>query len=215
MKSYLDNLRPFEKRLVVGVAVMLFVVLNVTFVRPHFSDWNRMQNRMKDAQWKLERFGKEIEQIPAYTQQIDSLVGESQDVPPEEQAAEFTRAVALQAGESQVSMVGTQPMSTRTNQFFLELTQNLSVQSKEENLVDFLYKLGAGGSLIRVRGLTLRPDVPRHQLNANITLVASYQKKTITPAAPKRTPPATGRTTASAAPPAASGKTARSTSRLP
>ena len=72
MKSYLDNLRPFEKRLVVGVAVMLFVVLNVAFVLPHFSDWNRVQNRMADAQWTLEKFIKEIEQIPAYTNQINS-----------------------------------------------------------------------------------------------------------------------------------------------
>ena len=40
MTSYLDrlNLRPFEKRLVVGVGAVLFVVLNAWFVVPHFSD---------------------------------------------------------------------------------------------------------------------------------------------------------------------------------
>ena len=41
MKTYLDNLRPLEKRVVVGVAVMAFVVFNLWFVVPHFSDWEQ------------------------------------------------------------------------------------------------------------------------------------------------------------------------------
>jgi hypothetical protein len=215
MKSYLDDLRPFERRLVVGVAAMLFVVLNVAFVFPHFADWKRMQNRMLDGQWTLDRFAKEIGQMPAYTNQIASLIGESQDVPAENQAAEFSRAVARQAAESLVSMVGTQPMSTKTNQFFLELSQNLSVQSREEHLVDFLYRLGSGSSVIRVRGLTLRPDVPRQTLNANVTLVASYQKNAPAPTAPKGLAPAAKRPAAASTPAPATGKKATSTSKSP
>jgi hypothetical protein len=42
--------------------------------------------------------------------------------------------------------------------------------------VDFLYKLGSGASMIRVRGLELQPDPPHQHLTANIGLVASYQK---------------------------------------
>ena len=47
MTSYLDrlNLRPFEKRLVVGVGAVLFVVLNAWFVFPHFSDLARPRRR--------------------------------------------------------------------------------------------------------------------------------------------------------------------------
>src|SRR6185503_13966865 len=41
---------------------------------------------------------------------------------------------------------------------------------------DFLYNLGLSSSQIRVRALSVRPDTPRQQLNANITLVANYKK---------------------------------------
>jgi len=42
--------------------------------------------------------------------------------------------------------------------------------------VDFLYKLGSDASMIRVRDLELQPDPPRQKLNANVRLIASYQR---------------------------------------
>ena len=42
--------------------------------------------------------------------------------------------------------------------------------------MDFLYRLGAGGSLIRVRDLSLSPDPTGIKLSSQITLVASYPK---------------------------------------
>src|SRR5208282_4286945 len=70
-----------------------------------------------------------------------------------------------------------------TNEFFVEQVQNISVTATDEQLVDFLYKLGSGASMIRVRDLDLQPDGAHTRLNANIQLVASYQKN---PAAPSR-----------------------------
>jgi hypothetical protein len=58
----------------------------------------------------------------------------------------------------------------------VEQVQNITVLATEEQLVDFLYKLGTGASMIRVRDLELQPDQPRQRLVANIKLVASYQK---------------------------------------
>ena len=49
------NLRPFEKRLVVAVGVVLFVVLNAWFVFPHFSDLGVAQERRVDAFKKIDR----------------------------------------------------------------------------------------------------------------------------------------------------------------
>ena len=80
---------------------------------------------------------------------------------------------------------------THTNEFFVEQVQNISVTATDEQLVNFLYKLGSGASMIRVRDLELQPDNAHQHLNANIRLVASYQKKPMkaTPApAPGRAP---------------------------
>ena len=66
---------------------------------------------------------------------------------------------------------------TRTNDaFFVEQIQNINVTATDEQLVDFLYKLGSDASMIRVRDLELQPDPPHQKLNANIKLVASYQR---------------------------------------
>jgi hypothetical protein len=46
----------------------------------------------------------------------------------------------------------------------------------DDQLVDFLYKLGSDASMVRVIDLELQPDGAHQHLNANIRLVASYQK---------------------------------------
>jgi hypothetical protein len=177
MNNYLDrlNLRPFEKRLVVGVAAMVFVVMNIWFVLPHFSDWSSTQRRMAKAQKTLADFQAEIRQMSSYQRMLKESSREETDVPAEDQAVQFQRAVQNQSIESRVELTS-QRVTSRTNQFFLELSQNISVTSGEQELVDFLYNLGAANSLIRVRDLSLHTDMARMKLSAIIKLVASYQK---------------------------------------
>ncbi len=177
MSGYWNNLRPFEKRVFVGVTAMLFIVFNLWFVFPHFSDWGKVQARMSTAQQKLDTFNKEIRQTASYSNRVWELEGQGLAVPPEDQSIHFLRAVQAQALQSKIGGVNYGAQQLRTNQFFLELSQNIGMTCGETELVDFLYNLGAGTSLIRVRDLTLKPDVPRQQLSAQIKLVASYQKK--------------------------------------
>jgi hypothetical protein len=66
--------------------------------------------------------------------------------------------------------------NSRTNESFVEQTQQISVQSGEPQLVNFLYNLGNGNSMIRVKDLSLRPEANRMSLGGTITLVASYQR---------------------------------------
>jgi hypothetical protein len=178
LKKYFDSLRPFEKRVVVGVGLALFAVLNFWFVFPHFSDMSQMANRREAALTKLAKYQAARNLIPSYKSQISKLTSDGgPDVPSEERKDEFLRTINTEEGRSGVSQINGSKISTRTNNaYFLELSQTISVQSSETNLVDFLYNLGAGSSLIRVRGLNLRPDPPRNQLSADVTLVASYQK---------------------------------------
>jgi hypothetical protein len=66
--------------------------------------------------------------------------------------------------------------------------QTVAIVSGEQQLIDFLYNLGTGNSLIRARDLSVHPDQPHQQLNTTITLVASYQKKLKKPTANIQTP---------------------------
>lgn len=179
MKKYLARLNSTERRFVVGVFVVVFIVINLLFIWPRFKDWDAVKVQMRKAQNNLQTFQKEISQKASYEKLVRELENESAPVPPEDQVTEFLRTIQMQATRSGVTVSRNTPQPTTTNQFFLELAQSLSIQSGEPQLVDFLYQLGAGTSMIRVRGLTLRPVEPqRYQLSANITLVASFQKST-------------------------------------
>jgi hypothetical protein len=180
MSTYWNGLKPFEKRVVVGVGALFFVFLNFIFVIPHFSDLSAVHNRMAEAQRKLARYENELSQTNTYVAGLREFERENSDVPAEEQSLQFANAVNAQAGQSGVHIVSNSHINTQTNQFFLEKSQSLSVQSGEQQLVDFLYNLGSGNSQIRVRDLSVRPDPPRQQLVAQVKLVASYQKRATT-----------------------------------
>jgi hypothetical protein len=205
MTSYLDrlNLRPFEKRLVVGVGAVLFLVLNAWFVVPHFSDLGEAKKRRADALEKMKIWQVEIDQKAKYEAGISKLVKEGQEVQAEDQVNQFARTIQEQQARSGTGNGNLGRTTTRTNQFFLELTAPVTFQSGEAQLVDFLYSLGSGNSLIRVGDLTLRPDPPRQQLSGTVKLVASYQK----------TPPKKAAT--SAGPASANAKMATTTTKRP
>jgi Tfp pilus assembly protein PilO len=194
MTGYLDrlNLRPFEKRLVVGVGAMFFLVLNAWIVFPHFSDLSEAKERRAAALKKLDTWQAEIDQARKYQAGINKFVKEGKEVPPEDQQNQFARTIQNQQVQSGVGIQNFGRTTTKTNQFFLELTQLISVESGEAQLVDFLYSLGSGNSLIRVRDLALKPNAPRQALSGSVKLVASYQKNAPKKAGPATKPPAAG-----------------------
>jgi len=191
MNSPLANLTSLERRFVVGVAVVVFVVLNLLFVRPRFQDWGKVKVRLASATRKLETYRTEAGAATNLQSQVTQLEGEGMSVPAEEQAVDFLKTIQSAAIAAGVNIQSSQRSTTRTNdQFFLEQSQAITVVAKEENLVNFLYQLSSGNSLITVRDLVLRPDPARQQLNANLRLVASYQKKSPVKPGPSGTTPA-------------------------
>jgi Tfp pilus assembly protein PilO len=188
MKKYFEQLRPMERRLVVGVAVVLFIVLNAVFIWPHFSDWDKLSRRLDDARRKLKLYQEASAQIPALQADVKKFASAGQTVAPEDQAIDLMRAIQSQAAASGFGIQNFSRSLVRTNDaFFVEQVQNITVVAKEDQLVDFLYKLGSGGAMIRVRDLVLQPDPPRQRLSASILLVASYQKNSQTAPAAKKT----------------------------
>jgi type II secretory pathway component PulM len=177
VKKYFAQLRPLERRIAVGVMVVLFLVLNWVFVKPHFSDWGNLKNRLAAAHQNLERDNKVIAETPKYDGLVKSLQSQGGTVALEDQGINMMRNITTQSAQSGVSIINTSRLMTRTNDaFFVEQVQNINVTATDAQLVDFLYKLGAGASMVRVLDLELQPDTARQKLNANIRLVASYQK---------------------------------------
>ena len=113
MKGYWDNLRPLEKRMVVGVAAMFFLILNAWFVWPHFSDWGRVQLRMDKARKLLNMYQAEINQMQTYETNIRKLQGqENQAIALEDQAGHFAEEIRSLA--SGVTIVSFPPIRART-----------------------------------------------------------------------------------------------------
>jgi Tfp pilus assembly protein PilO len=176
MKKYFANLRPLERRLVVGVAVVVLIVLNWAFIWPHFSDWSNYQKRLDNANATLAKYRAAVAQIPDLQTQLKKYESEGEVVAPEDTSINLMRTIQAQAAACGFGIQSFSRSLMNTNQFFVEQVQNITVLAPEEQLVDFLYRLGSGSSLIRVRDLSLQPDVPHQRLSADIQLVASYQK---------------------------------------
>jgi Tfp pilus assembly protein PilO len=128
-----------------------------------------------------------VAQIPELQKQLKIFESEGEFVAPEDQGVNFMRTIQTQSSQSGVGLQNTSRPITKTNDvFFVEQVQNITVLAEETNLVDFLYKIGSGSSMIRVRDLSLQPDPPHQRLSADIRLVASYQKNP-TPATAAKT----------------------------
>jgi len=197
MKEFWARLNSMERRFVVGVAVVFFLVINIVWVWPHFGDWSETQGRMKAAKLRMATFESGTNMIPELKKQIDKYLGQGQIVQEENQALDFARLV-----QNQTVSFGIIPQNTSTrrdsgptNSFFVEQVETMTFDSTEKQLVDFLYSLGASSnSLIRVKVLSVQPDPSHQRLASRLTLAASYQKKAIAgggaPAAGQKTAPA-------------------------
>jgi hypothetical protein len=176
MNGYLSRLNPTERRFVIGVGLVLFLVINIFWIWPHFSDLPRWRTRLDKANRNYATNQIAIREIPRLETELATLLREG-NVPPEEQGLRFQQTIQSTAFESGVSFNFPSRLPDTTNQFFIEKAQAIAVVGGEKQLVDFLYRISSGESIIRVRSMSLRREANYYQLNANITLVASYQKK--------------------------------------
>ena len=194
MKSALDklNLRPGEKRLVVAVGIAVFVVLNVWWIWPHFGEVAKVSAKLERDHGTLEKYQKEAARTAQYQKRLDDLRQIGSVLPTAEQALQLQVTVQKQASQSGVAILSSdsrQVSSTKLSEFFDEQTLRITANSDDKQLVDFLYKLGAGDSIIRVRDISLSPDPSGTKFNSTLTFVASYQR-----VAPAKKPITTAKT---------------------
>lgn len=185
MKKYFEQLNPMERRLVVGVAVVVVLVLNFVFIWPHFSDWGKLERRLKVAHGKLKLYQEAAATIPGLQADVKKFESAGESVASEDQAIDLMRTIQAQAAAAGFGIQNfSRSITHAEDPYFIEQVQNITVLAPEEQLINFLYKLGSGASMIRVRDLVLQPDPSRQRLNASIRLVASYQKNPVSPAKP-------------------------------
>jgi hypothetical protein len=200
MSSFLDklNLRAGERRLVVGVALVVFLIINYFAVWGQFGEWSKEQRRTKDAQDKYDRFKAEVDKTSNYTKELAQLEKLGGAVQSEVMALDLQKKVTSLATLYGVMVESTSPGrgtegGGRTNVFFEERSLGLAFNSGEKELVDFLFNLVSDSAMIRAKSMTLAPDPSRMKLKGNLTLVASYQRKVplkvVAPTATKTNPP--------------------------
>jgi Tfp pilus assembly protein PilO len=205
MNSLFDkwNLRPQERRLVVVVGLVFFVVLNLWFIWPHFGEWKTVTEKTARARETAARYQKEIDRVPSYQARLQELQSAGTAVASEEQALQLQRTVETRARANQVHVTRTDPIRARaigsgakTNQFFEEQALTIHATTGNKELVNFLVSLASDEAIVRIKDLDLKPTPDQTRLNAIVTFVASYQKSTqprqtsprSTPVTAQRTP---------------------------
>jgi len=194
MMQWLDrlNLQPHEKRwLLVGLLIVA-AVLNYWLVWPYFGEWSTLGTDRQKLEDSRNRYLSEIGKKAAYEKKLKDLQKAGAEVVQEDQANRLQSTLITQANANGVQAGNFKPINTssrgagQTNAFFDEQQMTFDVTASEPELVGFLYSLGSGDSMIRVRDISrLRLDPSQTRLTAQITVVASFQKK---PKAPPKAP---------------------------
>jgi len=184
MTGFLDklNLKPQERRLVVIVAIVVFVVLNFWFIFPVFGALGKMQRRIIDERALLAKYQLEVNKAPAYRRLIADLQNDGQVIPTEQQGGDLLRDVQNLSRATKVNITRydfrDRGSSLQTNAFFDEKSLVVTiVGTGEKELIDFLFRISSHEMPTRLRAITLSPDPPRQKLAGSATFVRSYQRK--------------------------------------
>tara|TARA_Y100000588_G_C14062026_1_gene841872 strand:+ start:248 stop:1009 length:762 start_codon:yes stop_codon:yes gene_type:complete len=169
------NMSAGERRVVMFVLVVLIGVLAwMAFdMIPKPDQTNVKINKInRDLKsWQTERGN-----VDSYKRQINELEGMSSAVVQEEQEVDMSRAINKLEAASGINVSRQGRVNTETNNFFIEKSMRIDFSGKENQIVDFLWKLGESDSLVRVSEMRVRPDKNRYKLEGWMELTASYQK---------------------------------------
>jgi Tfp pilus assembly protein PilO len=184
MSSSLDklNLRPGEKRLLVVIGIVLFIVLNVMFVQPRFGEFGKLRRESEELENEMAKFQREIDKQPIYEKTLREMEGQGSRIVRKEQSLRMLETVQSQALASGVSLTSTRHLAgsgfnTSTNAFFDEQSLNVTYDTAGyRQLTSFLVSLAEHEAMIRVRHMDVKPSPNQQRLQGSITLVASFQR---------------------------------------
>ena len=180
MKSLFDrlNLSPQERRLVVIVLMVIFVLLNMWFVWPYFGDWGRIENEIQKNRATLDKYQREIAKRPIYEAEQKNLETTGSEMLASE--TDLQRIIEAQAAGASVQLGRRTPLrgqGVKTNQFFQEGGLAIDFTSGGKEVVDFLVGIAAQNAMIRVRDMRLGPDGTHTKLSGTMTFVGNFQAR--------------------------------------
>ena len=186
------NLRPQERRLVVIVGMVIFVLLNMWFVWPYFGEWARTKGAIESNRATLARYQREIANRPKYEARQNELETTGSEMLDSE--IELQRVVHSQAAASGVQLGRTtviKSAASNTNQFFQEGGVSIEFSSGGKEIVDFLVGIASQNAMIRVREMNLRPDPSGFKLGGTLVFIGNFQQRPATNAPARKVAAAT------------------------
>ena len=219
--SFLDqlNLTPQERRIVVVIAVVVFVVLNLLLVWPHFGDLARVRAELEKTRGTMkdenEVIGKDVDPSTNGYKNVLKALEREQGGGIVNQQIQLQKTIYDMAMKTGVNVSEYRPATSSgstSNEFYEEQSLRITFECQETQLVNFLFNVGNDPAMIRVRELKLNPaDANRYGLRGDAFLSANYAKQPpkAAPASKAAPQPATtpGKTPAVAPNPAPGGKT--------
>ena len=189
------NLRPQEKRVLVAIAVVVFVVLNLVLVVPRFKDYGKLKKDLAATRDSIFRYNDVIRKDTNSEDGYQKVLRDLSKAP--EGKVSTTEIQVEQTGTREAAANGifiqqitpasfqNIGLSGQSDKFFTRQSVRATLLATEDALVKFLYDVGNDPAMIRVWELQLNPaDNNRYKLNASVLLTADYQKEVPTNAAP-------------------------------
>lgn len=185
MNSLFDryNLNAYERRLIGGVLLGIFFVVNLMLVGPKFSEWGEVRAQRESAQQKLRVYQVVLNKRGGLEEHLAKLESSGMKVLPEERASKLFELIQQKLRENKLPAAGLQdnrPSSRAGNlrkpkeEFFEQNTYSLNINADYKQLIDFLVAIGGDEDLM-IRVGRLHIELAGHQLNCRITLIANYQ----------------------------------------
>jgi Tfp pilus assembly protein PilO len=202
--SFLDqlNLTPQERRIVVVIAVVVFVVLNLLLVWPHFGDLARVRKELDDTRKTMQTqnafISQDVDPSTNGYKNVLKTLERQQGGGIGNQQIQLQKSIYDQAMKTGVNVSEYRPINSTgsvSNEFYEEQSIKITFECQETQLINLLFNVGNDPAMIRVRELQLSPaDANRYLLRGNAFLSANYAKQ------PPKAAPAAKTTTPQPAP---------------
>jgi hypothetical protein len=163
----------------------VFILINWWIIIPMFGDWGRYTQQINNTRKLVEKYKAEIDKKSEYDKRLRELQKSgTTDVASEEAALLLHQEVMNNANLTGLGYATITPVNrgatvqtgSKTN-FFDEASVNVSINTGEKELVDFLVRLADRELLIRAKSMDIGPDPSQTRLQGTLTLVKSFQRK--------------------------------------